>query len=434
MSAAGARSACPSTVVASPASEWALTSMEMREAAVSDGQGERRWTRQLPTIRVIDADTHLTEPADLWTARIPARFRDEAPSGPLRRAKRYVALGHRGPLVQPGRQLQHGRMEGVPAVVPADPERRRSGLLRRQGPAGPHGLRTASTRRCCTPTSSRSRATRSWRSRTSALKLACVQTYNDYVSEFASVGPEAIRPPDDHALLGPRRLDRRAPAVPCHGPSGHPVGGHAREARAARLRRPALGPARTQWPRNSECRSTSTSGVGNTAEEIEQAMNREDYDPAFQTARSSMSFVGNVRTIGTLLTSGLCDRFPRLDFVSVESGFGYIPFLLDALDWQWHRNRGPAPLSRAAAAERVLPSAGLLDVLVREGIVGAIAASTRTTSCSKRTFRTRRACIRVRRAIRPGRLRSSDGTPPSSARTVMRKVLQENACRVYHID
>jgi len=34
-------------------------------------------------------------------------------------------------------------------------------------------------------------------------------------------------------------------------------------------------------------------------------------------------------------TSGLCDRFPELDFVSVESGFGYIPFLLESLDWQW---------------------------------------------------------------------------------------------------
>src|SRR5580698_8767229 len=31
-------------------------------------------------IRVIDADTHLTEPADLWTARIPKRFLDAAPT------------------------------------------------------------------------------------------------------------------------------------------------------------------------------------------------------------------------------------------------------------------------------------------------------------------------------------------------------------------
>jgi hypothetical protein len=30
-------------------------------------------------VRVVDADTHLTEPADLWTARIPERFRGGAP-------------------------------------------------------------------------------------------------------------------------------------------------------------------------------------------------------------------------------------------------------------------------------------------------------------------------------------------------------------------
>ena len=36
-------------------------------------------TDTLDPVRVIDADTHLTEPADLWTARMPRRFRDGAP-------------------------------------------------------------------------------------------------------------------------------------------------------------------------------------------------------------------------------------------------------------------------------------------------------------------------------------------------------------------
>ena len=92
-------------------------------------------------------------------------------------------------------------------------------------------------------------------------------------------------------------------------------------------------------------------GVGNTAEEIEQAMNRESYDPAANAARSTMSFVGNVRTLSTLLTCGLLDRFPRSNFVSVESGFGYLPFLLDSLDWQW-RNSGAGE----RYPERLLPS------------------------------------------------------------------------------
>ena len=28
---------------------------------------------------VIDVDTHLTEPADLWTSRLPSRYKDQAP-------------------------------------------------------------------------------------------------------------------------------------------------------------------------------------------------------------------------------------------------------------------------------------------------------------------------------------------------------------------
>ena len=32
---------------------------------------------------------------------------------------------------------------------------------------------------------------------------------------------------------------------------------------------------------------------------------------------------------------GICHRFPDLNFVSVESGVGWIPYALEALDWQW---------------------------------------------------------------------------------------------------
>jgi len=46
-------------------------------------------------------------------------------------------------------------------------------------------------------------------------------------------------------------------------------------------------------------------------------------------------FMGNARTIAQLICGGVCHRFPSLDFVSVESGIGWIPFALSALDWQW---------------------------------------------------------------------------------------------------
>ncbi|KOS55882.1 amidohydrolase family protein [Rhodococcus rhodochrous] len=50
-------------------------------------------------------------------------------------------------------------------------------------------------------------------------------------------------------------------------------------------------------------------------------------------------FMDNARTISQLICGGICDRFPELKFVSVESGIGWIPFALEGLDWQW-KNSG----------------------------------------------------------------------------------------------
>jgi predicted TIM-barrel fold metal-dependent hydrolase len=51
-----------------------------------------------------------------------------------------------------------------------------------------------------------------------------------------------------------------------------------------------------------------------------------------------MMFFGNARVMGNILCCGLLDRFPDLKFVSVESGIGWVPFLLEALDYQLMEN------------------------------------------------------------------------------------------------
>lgn len=55
-------------------------------------------------------------------------------------------------------------------------------------------------------------------------------------------------------------------------------------------------------------------------------------------ALSTMAQMGNVVCITNLIYSGLLDRFPSLKFVSVESGVGWIPFLLESLDYQYDEN------------------------------------------------------------------------------------------------
>lgn len=48
----------------------------------------------------------------------------------------------------------------------------------------------------------------------------------------------------------------------------------------------------------------------------------------------SMLFFNNGRVMANIIFSGLLDRYPKLKFVSVESGIGWIPFLLESLDHQ----------------------------------------------------------------------------------------------------
>jgi predicted TIM-barrel fold metal-dependent hydrolase len=60
-----------------------------------------------------------------------------------------------------------------------------------------------------------------------------------------------------------------------------------------------------------------------------------NFEPRAAARGTSLGLMSNADSIAAIVTSGLCDRFPRLKFVSVESGFGYITYLLESLDWHW---------------------------------------------------------------------------------------------------
>jgi predicted TIM-barrel fold metal-dependent hydrolase len=50
---------------------------------------------------------------------------------------------------------------------------------------------------------------------------------------------------------------------------------------------------------------------------------------------SALYFMENSRCLADLIFGGVCHRFPGLKFVSVESGAGWMPFVLEGFDWQW---------------------------------------------------------------------------------------------------
>ena len=52
----------------------------------------------------------------------------------------------------------------------------------------------------------------------------------------------------------------------------------------------------------------------------------------------TLLFIGNARVVVNAICSGLLDRHPTLKMVSVESGCGWIPFILEALDYEMDEN------------------------------------------------------------------------------------------------
>jgi predicted TIM-barrel fold metal-dependent hydrolase len=58
------------------------------------------------------------------------------------------------------------------------------------------------------------------------------------------------------------------------------------------------------------------------------------------TVRLSVTMsLDNAKQVVDLLVSGILPRFPDLKFVAVESGMGWVPFVLDFLDYRFKKNR-----------------------------------------------------------------------------------------------
>ena len=60
---------------------------------------------------------------------------------------------------------------------------------------------------------------------------------------------------------------------------------------------------------------------------------------AMNFARNAMLFfMDNAKAVTETIAAGICHRYPNLKMVSVESGLGWVPFILEAFDWQWLNN------------------------------------------------------------------------------------------------
>jgi predicted TIM-barrel fold metal-dependent hydrolase len=287
-------------------------------------------------IKIIDVDTHLSEPADLWTARAPAKYRDLVP--------RQVEVGGRMRWIV-GEDIDLGGT-GASSVIDRD-----GGKLYGVGflKLPVHEVHESSSQiparlammdrlgvyaQIMYPNVAGFGNQAFLRVDDAALRLVCAQIYNDAAAEFQEASGERVFPMAlvpwwdvDAAVAEVRRcagMGLRG-VVTCSNPEDAGL--------------PDLSDA--AWSSFFEtCQELELPinfHIGSSQREMD-FYGKTPWPTLGNEARLALGsanlFLGNARVIGNLILAGVAERYPGCRFVSVESGVGWIPFYLDALDYE----------------------------------------------------------------------------------------------------
>lgn len=383
--------------------------------------------------RIVDTDSHVVEPYDLWTSRLStAKWGDKVPhvrfDPELQEDAWYFGserISAAAAAAQAGwKEYPPDHPPTLSVVDPAtwDPELRLEWM-------DTHGIWA----QVLYPNVAGFGAGRYLAIGDHELMLGCVQAYNDFLVDYASADRRRYVPimaiPFWDLDESVREIERGAAL----GHKGIIMSGEPGFWSLPKLTEP-------YWDRlwaaaqDTELSINFHIGSGDMSlfESVYEGSGRHANYASF-----SMQFgMSNAKVIALLITGGICHRFPRLNFVSVESGVGWLPFALAGLDWQW-KNCG-VPLEHPEYD--LLPS----EYFKRQ-IYGCFWFETDTAKSAIEQLGP--DCILYETDFpHPTSMSPGPATSAISPRVfvseelgdlsddVLRKILHENAARIYHLD
>lgn len=314
-------------------------------------------TSILDGLSIIDCDAHFTEPPDLWTSRVPEALRDRVPTQRevdgrtawFLNDQLWASVG--GNTIRKGREKVLGMhmVQPFSEIDPAawDPAER----IRLMDEVGvyaqilyPNGVGFASNHVFAIEDLEQ--------------RINVLRTYNDFLvdvqdSSNGRLVPQAMLPIWDMDLTVKemtRLLDK--------GIRGFTLSDKPELLGLAELAHPYFDP---MWDLFDSTRAVANFhiGAGSRKEDVESVRNsryQEDphrggprenppavADAYWRTfgpqrrlaAAACLGFMSNARIVVNLCLSDLFDRYPNLRIVSAESGIGWIPFMLEAIDFQY---------------------------------------------------------------------------------------------------
>ncbi len=301
----------------------------------------------LASLRIIDTDAHITEPVDLWTSRAPAAYRDRLPRVKEIDGERRWVVGEdivMGGVSASSVIAKNGeKSQGIEFfrwthedVHPASYD-----MKARVKVLDEHGIHA----QIIYPNLAGFGNQNFLKVEDDDLRLQCAAVYNDAMAEFQRDSGDRILPmalmPWWNIADCVKEIERSAELglrgiVMCSDPDS--------------IGMPDLGDDAWSpfWeicndreiPVNFHIGASQTSfNMFGRASWPSMGMSR-------RLALGSTSlFMENARVLGNLIYSGVLERFPKVKVVSVESGIGWIPFMLETLDYEWSETNSQAELA-----------------------------------------------------------------------------------------
>jgi predicted TIM-barrel fold metal-dependent hydrolase len=286
-------------------------------------------------VPIVDADSHLSEVPDLWTARMSsARWGDQIPRvvhDERLGMDRWLIAGKK--LTTVANWATAGWTEYPPSHPPtleqADPAAfyAKDRLIRMDE----YGIYAQVLYPNLLTFSNHA-----FRALEPALALECVRVYNDYLLEFATDSGQRER----FVLLATVPFwDLDATLQELERCAGLGFQGLLFIAKPYKIGLPPLSDehwaplfARVQelgWSVNFH------TGFAEFSEDDFRAMLSRKADRRDYARLSATSYLNNAEALAEVVMSGLCHRYPSVSFVSVESAFGWVPSFVESMDWQW---------------------------------------------------------------------------------------------------
>jgi uncharacterized protein len=297
----------------------------------------------MENMRIISADSHVVEPADLWETRLDLKYRDRAPRIVQNKAGRWV-ISAPDCAEFPVAALTAAGKRGAQLREHYEKGYEESG---RTGGWDPHErIKDQDVDGVLAEVLYTSNGMPLYGIQDPELQMACFRTFNDWLAEYCSASPRrlfgiALISLADVAM-GIRELERCAKM----GLRGAMISNDPVLTYDNRVYEPF-------WAAASEMGMPLSVHIITTAKK---------QLPGQQLSRAQiitirLDYVNeSQKSIALMLMGGVMDKFPKLRVVSTENDIGWIPYFLYRLDrnWDQHFLVDQAPLKPSEYARRQL--------------------------------------------------------------------------------